>query len=197
MAPPHREGQAHATLRRERRVVKIARRPTSARPSLVDRVATLLDRYVRARKAAVAASGAPCPDFLFQLPDEPRRPLTRTMNDWLEASLDRVGVVAPPGFAYKGHSIRSMACSAMAAIGVARHKYVWLCGWARGSTVVDRHYLDPTFEATPAAHDLYGWLLDGRLSAGDLELDTRPLLYDPRELDRDEQEAAAAASDAD
>ena len=182
-----------------RRVIRLSRRRAtgSAGPSLVDRVATLLDRYVRARKASMASSSAPNPEFLFQLPAEPRRPLTRSMGAWLAASLDRVGIAAPPGFAYLGHSIRSMAVSAMAAIGVPRHVYIWICGWARGSTVVDKHYLDPTFPASPAAIALYGWLRDGHFTAEPLEAAPHRPLADPREQDLADAEAREAAPDVD
>ena len=58
-----------------------------------------------------------------------------------------------------------MAASAMAAIGVPRHVYIFVGGWARGSSVVDKHYIDPTFRPSPAAHALYGWLLVSAFSA--------------------------------
>ena len=61
------------------------------------------------------------------------------MEGWLDSALTRLGIEAPPGFAYQGHSIRSMGASCMAAIGVDRHIYVWIGGWACGSTTVDKH----------------------------------------------------------
>jgi hypothetical protein len=47
----------------------------------------------------------------------------------------------------------------MAAIGVPRHVYVWVGGWARGSSVVDEAYVDPTFTPSAVAYALYGWAL--------------------------------------
>jgi len=79
--------------------------------------------------------------------------------------LERCGISAPPGFAYQGHSIRSGGVSAQAAIGVERHLYVWLGGWARGSATVDKHYIDPTVLPTAAAYELYGWALARQFSA--------------------------------
>ena len=47
----------------------------------------------------------------------------------------------------------------MAAIGIDRTVYTWVCGWAKGSDVPEKHYVDPTFPPTPACYALYGWLL--------------------------------------
>ena len=54
----------------------------------------------------------------------------------------------------------------MAAIGVPRHIYIWIGGWARGSSVVDRQYIDPTFQPSAAAFALYGWVLSRQYAAG-------------------------------
>lgn len=35
----------------------------------------------------------------------------------------------------------------------------WVGGWARGSDVPERLYIDPTFMPTPACYMLWGWLL--------------------------------------
>ena len=43
--------------------------------------------------------------------------------------------------------------------------YIWLGGWTRGSSVVDKHYVDPTVLPTPAAHALYGWALSRQYRA--------------------------------
>ena len=87
------------------------------------------------------------------------------MEGWLSSALHRSGISAPAGFAYQGHSLRSLGASAMAAIGVPRHIYVWLGGWARGSNVVDRCYIDPTFQPSAAAFALYGWALSRQFTA--------------------------------
>ena len=109
----------------------------------------------------------------------------RPLGTWSSGSppssrqLTAAGVQAPPGFAYLGHSIRSMAASAMAAIGVPRHVYIFVGGWARGSTVVDKHYIDPTFRPSPAAHALYGWLLASAFSASAGTVEAGEPLPDP------------------
>jgi len=144
-----------------RRILKLSLSGTS---SAVHRIADLGARYCRAR-TRLRNWGQADPEYLLQLQGE-SRPVTRHMETWLASLLDQLGISAPAGFAYQGHSIRSMGASAMAAIGVARHTYVWVGGWARGSTVVDKHYIDPTFTPSQAAHDLYGWLLTHSYAAG-------------------------------
>ena len=111
--------------------------------SALPRVAALGQYYLDLRRSLLR-DGQAEPEFLLQIPGE-TRPTTRHMEQWFAAELSAAGVQAPPGFAYLGHSIRSMAASAMAAIGVPRHVYIFVGGWARGSTVVDKHYIDPTF----------------------------------------------------
>ena len=84
---------------------------------------------------------------------------TRSMEGWIAGLLQTLRIQAPPGFVYLGHSIRSGSASAMAAIGVPRHLYVWVGGWSPTSRTVDKHYIEPTVMPTPAAHALFGWLL--------------------------------------
>ena len=95
---------------------------------------------------------------------------------WVEHS---VGVVAPPGFAYQVHSLCSMGASCMAAIGVERHIYVWIGGWARGSDTVDKHYIDPTVLPTPAAYALWGWALTRQYTADAGVIEWHEPLPDP------------------
>ena len=68
----------------------------------------------------------------------------------------------------------------MAAIGVDRHIYIWIGGWARGSDVVDRCYIDPTFMPSPAAYQLYGWALSRQYAPGPGEVVAATTLPDPR-----------------
>lgn len=145
--------------------------------SALPRVAALGERYLGLRRHLLRA-GQSEPEFLLQLAGE-TRPTTRHMEQWFAQELEAAGVRAPPGFAYLGHSIRSMGASAMAAIGVPRHTYVFMGGWARGSTVVDKHYIDPTFRPTPAAHALYGWLLTSSYRAGPGHFEAGAPLPDP------------------
>ena len=164
-----------------RRVVRIplAQQAIAGHPSAVPQVAALVRSYARARCLLCDQLSCPTPDFFFQLPYERSRPLTRHMEGWLEAALLRVGVSAPPGFAYQGHSIRSMGASCMAAIGIDRVIYIWIGGWARGSSVVDKHYVDPTVLPTPAAYALYGWALSRQFAAGAPVVVPAAVLPDP------------------
>ena len=147
-----------------RRIVRLPLRRPAVRghESALPRIAAIARAYLSAR---VLLGRAAEPEWLLQLPGERRRPLTRDMSCWLGAALERCGISAPPGFAYQGHSIRSGGVSAQAAIGVERHLYVWLGGWARGSATVDKHYIDPTVLPTAAAYELYGWALARQFSA--------------------------------
>lgn len=148
--------------RRMRRVVRLplAQTAVAGVQSALPRLAAQLQRYFALRES----SGGPVPEFAFQLRGE-AKPTTQSTERWLAAALERVGIHAPPGFAYLGHSLRSLGASACAAIGVPRHIYIWLGGWTRGSSVVDRHYVDPTFQPSPAALALYGWALTAQYRA--------------------------------
>ena len=97
---------------------------------------------------------------MFQLPGEPR-PLTRHMSAWVATTLSEVGISAPPGFAYLGHSLRSGGSSALEAIGVSRYRGNWLGGFSQQGRTRELHYLDPSVLPTPEAHMLMGWLLLG------------------------------------
>ena len=123
----------------------------------------------------------PRPSLCFQLRGEVR-PTTRSMEGWLASSLRSIGVAAPEGFAYQGHSLRSMGASCMVAIGVPRPIYTWVGGWARGSVTVERDYIDPTVLPTPAAYALYGWILARAYTTGPSQVQTRQLLPDPLDM---------------
>ena len=97
-------------------------------------------------------------------------------------ALERAGVRAPAGFAYQGHSIRSMAASYMAALGVPEHMYVWVCGWMRGSTTAVKHYVDPTVLPTDAARALWGWALLRQFEADAGVVVHGQPLPDPRDM---------------
>lgn len=158
-------------------VRRVLRLSLAGATSAVRRIASLGRCYLRARRERLR-DGQSEPEFLLQLPGE-RRPLTRDMEQWLAAELSAAGVSAPAGFAYQGHSLRSMGASAMAAIEVPRPKYIFIGGWARGSTVVDKHYIDPTYAPSAAARDLYGWLLTHSWSAGVGTIERAEPLEDP------------------
>ena len=166
--------------KRQQSVRRIVRLPLS--PSSVDGHASALPRVgaLLARYFALRALVSPLPpEFAFQLPGE-QRPTTACMERWLDHALTRCRIRPPPGFAYLGHSLRSLGASAMAAIGVPRHIYIWLGGWARGSSVVDRCYIDPTFAPSAAAYALYGWALQRRFAADSGTVVRTTTLPDPR-----------------
>lgn len=75
--------------------------------SALPRVAALGISYLLLRRA-LQREGQSEPEFLLQLQGE-NRPVTRHMEQWLAAELQHSSITAPPGFAYLGHSIRSMA----------------------------------------------------------------------------------------
>jgi hypothetical protein len=143
-----------------RRVVRLPLRwqPPNGHRSRLPDVATLGRAYGTARTACIGASRAPA--YFFQLPGEPQ-PRTQSMSAWIAAALDAVGVHAPPGFTYLGHSLRSGGASAAEAIGVPAFRANWLGGWAPSSRVREQHYLDPSVLPSPEAHQLLGWLAQG------------------------------------
>ena len=141
------------------------------------RVAALARRYLAARAKALA--GAPSPQWLLQLRGE-TRPTTSTMGKWIATAIARCGIAAPPGFVYRGHSIRAGAASALLAIGVDLIRIRWLCGWARGSTTMEKDYIDPTTLPTPAAYALWGWLLERQFVADEGVVAPFVPLPDPR-----------------
>lgn len=151
-----------------RRVVRLPLAPlmVQGHASALPRVAQLGRAYLQARAEAEWLEGGGASEWLFQLPGE-RRPDTRSMESWVDAELAELGVRAPPGFAYRGHSIRSGAASAGSAIEVRRFILCWVGGWAPGSSTLERHYLDPSITPTPAAYAFFGWLLRGAYEMDD------------------------------
>ncbi len=150
------KGKRGLALRRVIRLPIDAELVCEGERSALPRVAQLARAYLEARREAHAAAQRPLSEYLFQLPGE-RRPTTTSMAAWLERLLERLQVRAPPSFAYLPHSIRSGTASAMAAIGIPRHIYVWIGGWSPTSTTVEKHYVDPTVLPTASALRLYGW----------------------------------------
>mmetsp|Transcript_19772 Transcript_19772/g.49359 ORF Transcript_19772/g.49359 Transcript_19772/m.49359 type:complete len:269 (-) Transcript_19772:235-1041(-) len=150
-----------------RRVIKL---PLSAPPvrghlSLLPEVAALGRRYLDAvgrlsRQSATGEQRA----YLFQLPGE-TPPRTADMSSWLHTQLSMVGVRAPPGFSYLGHSIRSGASSAAEAIGVSRFLGNWIGGWSQAGRTRELHYLDPSVRPCPAAFGFFGWMLENCFEA--------------------------------
>ena len=169
------KGKKHLVTRRVVRL-PLSPQPVHGYPSLVPRIAALASRYLEAREATLSELYAP--EFLLQLQGEPR-PTTRSMEGWFESVLADLDIRAPPGFAYQGHSIRSMGASCMSAIGVDRVIIHFLGGWQRGSATMERDYIDPTVMPSPAAFMLYGWALDRQYSVGSGSIERAVPLPDP------------------
>ena len=163
----------HLALRRIVRL-PLAQLSVHGHASALPRVAALARCYLQERKLAGLDA-----EYLLQLRGEPR-PVTPAFGRWLAAALERVHVSAPSGFAYLGHSLRSLGASAMSAIGVERHIIVWLGGWSAGGSTMEKHYLDPTVLPCPAAYALYGWALSRQYSTGDGIFCVATTLPDPR-----------------
>ena len=87
------------------------------------------------------------------------------MSAWVAETLSEMGVAAPAGFAYQGHSLRSGGSSAAEAIGVPRFRGNWLGGWSQAGKTRELHYMDPSVLPSPEAYALMGWLLDGAYQA--------------------------------
>ena len=140
-----------------RRVIRLplTAPPAGGIPSALPRLASLGRAYLEARKLL---GGSPV--RLFQLPGE-AAPTTRSMEAWTATAFAEVGAVAPAGFAYLGHSLRSGGSSAAEAILVPRFRGNWLGGWSQAGRTRELHYLDPSILPTDAAFALFGWLLGG------------------------------------
>ena len=94
-----------------RRIVRIPVAPPPSRgvTSAIPRVVALARRFLRSKQEVTP--------FLFQLGEE-GPPTTVHMSAWVARTLAAYGIVAPQGFAYLGHSLRSGASSAIEAIRV-------------------------------------------------------------------------------
>ena len=169
------KGKKHLVTRRVVRL-PLSQQSVRGHTSLLPRVAALAERYLAAREAVSA--GHMVPEFLLQLPGEPR-PTTRHMEGWLDSVLADLRIRAPPGFVYQGHSIRSMGASHMSAIGVDRVIIHFLGGWARGSPTMERDYIDPTVMPSAEAFMLYGWALSRQYSVGVGSIERAVPLPDP------------------
>jgi len=149
-----------------RRVVRLPldAPPSNGHASALPDLAALGRAYLEAR----AALGGATPQWLLQLPGEPK-PTARHMAEWVALTLKEEGVSAPAGFAYLGHSLRSGGSSAAEAIKVSRFRGNWLGGWSQTGRTRELHYMDPSVLPTAAAFELLGWLLDGTYSTGEFE----------------------------
>ena len=89
------KGKKHLVTRRVV-LLPLSRSSVHGHASVIPRIAALAERYLAARQAVQASLE---PEFLLQLPDEPR-PTTRHMEGWLDALLADLRIRALPGFVY-------------------------------------------------------------------------------------------------
>ncbi|KAL1530472.1 hypothetical protein AB1Y20_001374 [Prymnesium parvum] len=145
---------------RFRRIVRIpiARASVRGHASVIPALATVARAFV---SACLELPGkARCTHF-FQLPGEPP-PVTASMSAWLEHALRELGIAAPAGLAYLGHSLRSGASSAAEAIRVSRFRGNWLGAWVGTEWEHSRASLHRSFFPGHARSILLVWLAPGR-----------------------------------
>jgi integrase/recombinase XerD len=101
----------------------------------------------------------PLPDgySYYALPGQRNFPTTQ-VDAWLKEVLDHLGVQAPAGEAWTGHSLRIGAASAMDAAGVSMRRICHMGGWASQSSAV-KDYIDPTCPSSDAGRRYFAWLL--------------------------------------
>jgi len=80
------------------------------------------------------------------------------MNDFLHTVLAVQGVTAPAGFSYSYHSLRKMAASSMASIGVSDQRIMMLGRW-KNMASANKSYIDPACADTYGCYRLFGHLL--------------------------------------
>jgi hypothetical protein len=86
------------------------------------------------------------------------------MSSWVSTALEELGIVAPEGFVYQGHSARSGGSSAAEAISVSRFRGDWLGGWSQTGRTRELHCIDLSVRPTAGAYALFGWLLESCFS---------------------------------
>ena len=80
------------------------------------------------------------------------------IDDWLKMVLSHLGIAAPRGELWSGHSLRKGAASAADALGVSMARICHMGGWSSRSATV-RDYIDPTCPSSAAGRRYFGWLL--------------------------------------
>ena len=132
------------------------------------------------------------PEFAFQLPGE----VPGAAHDSVYGTMADQGAAAVRCEGTSGLRVPGPLSALVRGLSHGRHwrraphLYLRLGGWAHGSSVVDRCYIDPTFMPSPAAYALYGWALSRQYSAGAAEVVRATCLPDPRVM----QPAACAAA---
>ena len=93
----------------------------------------------------------------YTLPEDRARPPSTAIDSWLQECLDFLGVEAPLGEKWTGHSLRKGAASAGSARGVTLDKICFVGGWSIQSKAV-WDYIDPTCPDSEAGRLFFGWL---------------------------------------
>lgn len=133
--------------------------PVSAFADLAD-----LLRYFDAQRAAWQGGAQPAARWAVSDSEAASTWSADTLTEWLRLACDAAGFVPPDGFKWTSHSLRKGAATAAYAINVPLLKIKFMGNWAQESLVVHR-YIDVTAQPTPAAWQLFGWLVPGRQPA--------------------------------
>ena len=135
----------------------LLRVPVTAQPQL----AALLHLWQQLQ-ASWWPKGRPHRRFWLLPSDPPTSWTAATLSAWLALACQTVAHQPPPGLKWTSHSLRKGAATCMNAIGVPLPTIRYWGGWARDSSVV-HDYIDPTVRPSPAAFQLFGWLI-GRVT---------------------------------
>ena len=79
-------------------------------------------------------------------------------DEFLKLSLSTLGISAPAGFSYTGHSTRSGAATESNALGVSLTTICFWGDWSSKSHTV-QDYIDPSCPPSPEARVFFGWML--------------------------------------
>lgn len=123
----------------------------------------LLQRFRHSRELAWARAGRATPDALWHLPDDAAAPKPSCINTWLTNLLTVLGVRAPPGVKWTGHSLRGGGATAALAIGVSLPA---ICRWGIWKSLGSlMRYLDPLVRDSEEARLFFAHLLRGSNAA--------------------------------
>lgn len=129
--------------------------PVSAHPEL----APLLVLFQSLQQRCYLDHNLSLPEKWWSLPwDPPSASASSLLSGWLLAACGLVGATPPPGFSWSSHSLRKGAATAAFAQGVSLLRIKYYGGWASGSVVVERDYIDPTVTPSPGSAYFFGFL---------------------------------------
>ena len=127
----------------------VFRWPASSNPDLLE--AMLLYQQLRSALACPLAQ-------YWRLPWELKPFVASDFDAMLQRSLSRRALSAPAGFVYSMHSLRAGSQSEARALGVTLDVVRHQGGYAPGSMVPERKYIDPSCPPSAAGHVFFGWL---------------------------------------